>query len=67
MSFIWSSLWQAKEALEKGFKWVLGDGESIRLFKDLWVRDKENYMVDNTFADASSDVRVCDLFIPSQR
>lgn len=28
-SFIWSGIWQAKEALAKGFRWVLGDGSDI--------------------------------------
>lgn len=26
VSYIWSSLWQAKENLKPGFKWVVGDG-----------------------------------------
>lgn len=31
---IWSSLWTAKEALKKGFRWVVGEGEDIEVFKD---------------------------------
>lgn len=67
VSFIWSGLWQAKEALKNGFKWVLGDGKRIRIFEDPWVRGKENYMVDNTFTGTSSDMKVCELFIPGER
>lgn len=29
-SFIWVGIWEAKEKLRKGFKWVLGDGEDIK-------------------------------------
>lgn len=46
VSFVWSGIWQAKEYLKKGFKWVLGDGETIRILEDPWLRGKENYMVD---------------------
>lgn len=67
VSFIWSGLWQAKEALKKGFKWVLGDGEDIRIFEDPWVRGKENYMVDNTYTGIASGTKVCELFIPGEK
>lgn len=67
VSFIWSGLWQFKEALKKGFKWVLVGGEEIRVFKDPWVRGKENYTVDNTFTGASNDSKVCELFLPGER
>lgn len=33
-SFIWQDIWKAKEKLCKGFKWVLGDGNSIVVTKD---------------------------------
>lgn len=66
-SYVWSGIWQAKEVLKKGFKWVLGNGENIRIYEDPWVRGKENYLVDNTYIDVSSGRRVCDLFVPGEK
>lgn len=67
VSFIWSGLWQAKEALKKGFKWVLGNGEEIRIFDDPWIRGKEHFMADNTYAGTSREMKVCELFIPGEK
>lgn len=39
-SFIWSGLWTAKEALKKGFLWVVGDGQSNEVYRDRWLRNK---------------------------
>lgn len=50
-SYIWSVLSQANKVLKNGFRWVLGDGERMRIFEYPWVRGKENYMVDNTHMD----------------
>ncbi|XP_074376776.1 uncharacterized protein LOC141718290 [Apium graveolens] len=42
-SFIWSSIWKAKEELKNG---VLGDVQKIKAFKDCWLRDKHDFRVD---------------------
>ncbi|KAL8098517.1 hypothetical protein AgCh_031334 [Apium graveolens] len=39
-SFIWAGIWEAKEALFSGFRWVLGDGTDIVAVKDPWLRLK---------------------------
>ncbi|XP_074373956.1 uncharacterized protein LOC141714331 [Apium graveolens] len=46
-SFLWSGIFEAKEELLKGFKWVLGNGESINIFKDPWLRGKQDYYVED--------------------
>lgn len=51
-------------ALKNGFKWVLGDGEKIKVFEDPLVRGKEDYMMDNTVSSATWNIRVCELFTP---
>lgn len=33
-SFILTGIWEAKKKLKGRFKWVLGDGKEIRIFKD---------------------------------
>lgn len=45
-SFIWSSIWQAKELVVSGFRWVVGDGQSIIATRDAWLAGKRNFKVD---------------------
>lgn len=59
-SFVWSGLWQDKETLMKGYKWVLGDGVNIKIFEDQWVRGKDTLMVENAYAELSSGMKACD-------
>lgn len=47
-SFIWTGIWQAKEELVKGFRWVLGDGKDIVATKDPWLRQKANFVVEDS-------------------
>ena len=47
-SFIWTGIWQAKEELVKGFRWVLGDGKDIVATKDPWLRQKTNFVVEDS-------------------
>lgn len=66
-SFVWSGLWQAKEVLKKGYKWVLGDGQSIRICQDPWIRGNENSLLDGTYANLSNESKVCELMVPEER
>lgn len=43
---------------------MFGDEEKIRVFADPWIKGKENYMLDNTVATATRNLRVCELFTP---
>lgn len=46
-SFIWTSIWHAKEYLAKGFRWVVGDGQTIIAARDPWLSLKHNFKVDD--------------------
>ncbi|XP_058724167.1 uncharacterized mitochondrial protein AtMg00310-like [Vicia villosa] len=39
-SFVWRSLWKAKEVLKIGSRWSIGDGRSIKVMHEPWLRDK---------------------------
>ena len=52
-SFVCSGLWQTKEVLKQGYKWILGDGETIKAFKDPWVRGANQYKVNNILTTVS--------------
>lgn len=60
--FIWSGIWQAKEALIKGFRWVLGDGKEINAFSDAWLRSKFDFCVKDTHTNGTRFDKVCDFF-----
>lgn len=47
-SFIWTEIWEAKESLKGGFRWVLGDGKEIKIFKDPWLQGKVDYRVEDS-------------------
>lgn len=36
-SFMWRSLCRSRDLLAKGIRWKIGDGKSIKVFKDAWV------------------------------
>lgn len=67
MSYVWSGIWQAKEVLRRGFKGVLGDGESIRATKDPLVRGRDGYIVDGSYVAVDRGVKVSELFVPGTR
>lgn len=67
VSFIWSGIWQAKEALRRGFKWVVGDGETIKALEDPWVRGRDNFTVNSVQANHNGGIRVCDLFLAGSK
>lgn len=42
---------------------MLGDGTSIKVFQDAWLRDKIDFRVDNSNVDSNGIVKASDLFI----
>lgn len=38
--FIWSSMMTAKEALHKGYRWMLGDDMDICAIQDPWLKKR---------------------------
>lgn len=63
-SYIWEGIWEAKEAMKGGFRWVLGDGKVIDACRDPWLRAKNNYRVEDM--EYSADIAQCkvsELFI----
>lgn len=68
VSYTWSGLWEAKEGLKKGLRWIVGDGESISVASDRWLRTKEDFSI-NKEQTSSQGLRwrVCDLFQENRR
>ncbi|GAU22925.1 hypothetical protein TSUD_326970, partial [Trifolium subterraneum] len=44
-SFIWRSMWQARQILCLGCRWRIGSGDTIRVMHDPWLRGSANRWV----------------------
>ena len=65
-SYTWSGIWEAKENMKDGCRWVLGDGKSIHIHTDRWLRGKENFCVDSDGRPRDS-IKVCDFFLDGSK
>lgn len=66
-SFIWTGIWEAKEQLRAGFRWVLGDGKNIRVFKDPWIKGKKEFCVENNHLNVVRNDLACDYIHPNSK
>ncbi|XP_074359592.1 uncharacterized protein LOC141699321 [Apium graveolens] len=64
----WSGIWEAKEFVKNGLRWFMGDGRSIHIYQDRWLRGKPNYCVDQyTQQQANRYTKVCDFLLENQK
>lgn len=61
-SYTWSGIWEAKEVIKTGLRWVLGDGQTISITSDGWLRNKEDLCVDQRTTTAGRNMKVCEFF-----
>lgn len=66
-SFTWIGLYVAKEALLKGFRWIIGDVEDVVATKEPWLRKKTEFHVQNSHQYKGRDERVSALFLPGTK
>lgn len=62
-SYTWSDIWEVKEEMNKGLRWVLGDGKTINTATDHWLRGKGSFCVNqDEISSAVLNTKVCDFF-----
>ncbi|KAL8149291.1 hypothetical protein AgCh_006337 [Apium graveolens] len=66
-SFIWTGIWEAKERLKGGFRWVLGDGKEISICKDRWFQGKVDFRVEDNHMNIIRYEKVCSYFHPNSK
>lgn len=66
-SFVWTSNWQEKEQLANGFRWVIGDGQTVMATRDPWLAKKDGYKVDDIQTYEGRIEKVADLFYPGTK
>ncbi|KAL8124564.1 hypothetical protein AgCh_012282 [Apium graveolens] len=63
VSYTWSGIWEAKEEMKKGLRWIIGDGTLINAASDRWLRTNEGFCVNSDqISSQVLQLRVCDLF-----
>ncbi|CAN0878596.1 Putative ribonuclease H protein At1g65750 [Linum grandiflorum] len=66
-SFVWRSLCEARSVVHRGLCWKIGDGESIRVWGEPWLREPDSLFLDTPMPHQAEDLRVCDLFLPCRK
>jgi hypothetical protein len=60
-SYVWKSICSARDLLQKGLQWRVGNGEQIRIWKDKWIPGTTAPPPLSSGAGLSEDARVSDL------
>lgn len=66
-SFIWTGICEARDVLSMRFKWVLGDGKSIEIFSDPWLKGKGDFRVENQHVNRNNSEKICEYFCPDTK
>ncbi|XP_074348373.1 uncharacterized protein LOC141687107 [Apium graveolens] len=66
-NFIWIGIWEAKENLKKGFRWIMGDGKNIKAFRDPWLKDKPDFCVEDGPLNGIKNESVDNYFRPGTK
>lgn len=68
-SFAWRSIWSSRVLLKEGYRWVIGDGSSIDVFYEPWLRDRSSLVCFEPSCPGSSCARsyapLLNDFLPS--
>lgn len=62
-SYAWRSIIQTQPLIKKGMKWIVGDGQLIKVWKDNWLPDKSSVTPNSPQTNQDPDLMVKDLFL----
>jgi hypothetical protein len=57
-SYAWRSIWNAKKLLSEGLIWRVGDGMSIKIWKDCWIPSPSTFKVQSPMRIVHEDATV---------
>jgi hypothetical protein len=66
-SYAWRSILSAKDVMDKGAGWRVGNGSSIKIWKDSWLPNQANFKVWSPVKDLPEDSLVECLIDPHTR
>lgn len=44
-SYVWRSIMAARETVERGSRWCIGDGRTVEIWRDRWIPISDNFKV----------------------
>jgi len=66
-SYAWRSIIQARDVMERGLGWRVGNGEFIRIWRDKWLPPPNPILIHNPLQGLDRDSRVSKLIDPHTR
>ena len=66
-SFVWKSIWSAKEVVKLGYIMRIGFAEISSVWNDPWVRHLPNFRVQSMIMQGLEDLKVFDLLLEPGR
>jgi hypothetical protein len=64
-SFTWRSIWSTMPMLSLGYRWKIGDGNDINVWKDRWIRTRHNLRPSSIPSSNLLNMIVSQLFNPT--
>jgi len=65
-SFIWRSIHASQVIVRGGMRWRIGNGESVNVWKDPWLRNQENSYITSTTPYGFEHLKVADLILQAE-
>ena len=66
-SFVWCGIWSPQQVLKSGCRGRIGDGRSIDVWLDPWLREDGNFKLETPTPHDLTQLRVHGLWIPNHR
>ncbi|CAN0846497.1 Putative ribonuclease H protein At1g65750 [Linum grandiflorum] len=64
-SLTWRSIHEARLVVKQGYRWKVGDGKSIKVWEEPWVRQDGNMRISSLSPIEGWDLRVSSLLLPN--
>jgi hypothetical protein len=66
-SYAWRSIWKARQVLMYGCRWRIGNGASINIMSQPWLRERNEAWIPSPQAQGVYNLNVSDLMIPNMK
>ncbi|MCI38712.1 reverse transcriptase-like protein, partial [Trifolium medium] len=60
-SYAWRSVLSARDLIQKGARWRIGNGESVSICKDMWIPDNGGFRINGEVRGLADDSFVSSL------
>jgi ribonuclease HI len=64
-SYVWRGIWKARQILMHGYRWRIGNGDSINIMSEPWLRERNDAWIPSPQAQGVYNLHVSDLMIPN--